>query len=449
MPTLAQYRLEVRRLLHDATGRFWSNAELNDYINDARLRVCSDTGCLRRLLSSYLSEGVEQYAIGAISGGIVLTGGTGYTGTPTVTITGDGEDATAEAVLGPSTGSGFVNALTVIPGSFFDVIPGASFAGGGGSGAAATIHMHAVELFVSVANEGTGYTVGDILSSTDGTSITPATAMVLAINGGGGVTNVGLVDGGEFTALPAGLPAVPVAFGGGTGTGAKFTTRFGIGPVTITAGGTGYTSAPAVTLTSPGTGVGAAIIAAIGGGSPIASITITDGGQRYTEATITITGSGTGATAVAALIPADTLDIMNITPIWGNQRIPMRYMPFTEFNARMRTFFINPQRPCVWSRYGTSGGTAFVQPVPDQLYATEFDTAIIPQALDDDDEVDIIMYPYTSPVAYYACWKAKMKQQAFSEGEVFLADYKRKVLEAQASVQMRRIPNPYYGYTGA
>lgn len=287
--TLATYRLECRRLLHDATGRFWSNTELNDYINAGRDRVASDTGCLRRLVTAYISEGIEQYPIGGVTGFNLTAGGSGYA---------DG-----------------AYALTITSAS--------------GTGATAT------------------YTAD-----------------------GGAVTAITLTDTGNY-----------------------------------------YATAPTVTF-------------------PL--------------------GGGSGATATAGIIPDATLDIMNITPIWGNQRIPLRYMPFTEFNARLRSFIINPQTPAVWSRYGTAGSAAFLQPIPDQTYTTEFDTAITPDDLTDDDTIDRQMrYPYSSPVAYYACWKAKQKEQAFGEGEIFLADYKRKILEAQASVQMRRIPNPYYGYSGA
>lgn len=287
--TLATYRLECRRLLHDATAKFWSNTELNDYINDARDRVASDTGCIRRLVTAYLSEGVEQYPIGGVTGFDLTAGGSGYA------------DGTYALGIGASPG---------------------------GATATAT------------------YTCED-----------------------GEVTSISLTYTGLY-----------------------------------------YATAPAITFPS---------------------------------------GGGSGAAATAGIIPDATLDIMNITPIWGNQRIPLNYMPWTEFNAKIRTWLVNPQLPRVWSRYGTAQTIAFVGPVPDQTYETEFDTSITPDPLTDDATDDVQMrYPYSMPVAYYACWKAKMKQQAYQESEIFLTDYKRKILEAQASVQMRRIPNPLGGYTG-
>ncbi len=288
--TLESYRLECRRLLHDASGKYWSNTELNDYINEARLRVAAFTGCIRKLFTVYLSTGLEQYQIGGVVGGNVTNGGTGYTAA-TVTITGDG------------------------------------------SGAAATA------------------TVSD-----------------------GAVTEV----------------------------------------------------------------------------------VVTDPGSGYSTATFTIAGDGAGAVVAAPTsiapncIPVRAIDIMNISPLWGNQRVPLRYMPWTEFNARLRTWAVNPQAPAVWSRYGTSGGAAFLGPIPNRSYQTEFDTAWVTSDLEDDADIDTqLVYPFSSPVAYYACWKAKFKQQAFGDAETFNQTFKGKILEAQAAVQMRRIPNPYGGYTGA
>ncbi len=289
--TLASYRLECRRLLHDATGKFWSNGELDDYVNDGRMRTAAFTGCIRKLFTVYLSAGLEQYPIGGVTGGNVTSGGTGYTN-PTVTISGDGTGAAATAVVS------------------------------------------------------------------------------------GGI---------------------------------------------------------------------------------VRSIVVSDPGEGYSTATFAIVGANTTPAVVAAptsiapnCIPVRALDIMNITPLWGNQRIPLRYMPWTEFNARMRSWVVNPQTPVVWSRYGTSGGTAFLGPIPDQTYATEFDTAWVTSDLLTDADIDTqLHYPYSSPVAYYACWKAKYKQQAFGDAETFNQAFKMKILEAQAAVQMRRIPNPYSGYSGA
>ena len=59
MATYSGYITEVRRLLHDAAGNFWTDTELADYINDARERVVRDTGCLRTIQSYTILNAVE------------------------------------------------------------------------------------------------------------------------------------------------------------------------------------------------------------------------------------------------------------------------------------------------------------------------------------------------------------------------------------------------------
>ena len=74
--------------------------------------------------------------------------------------------------------------------------------------------------------------------------------------------------------------------------------------VTVTAGGTNYTTVPTVSF-SGGGGTGAAATATLTDGV-VTSITITDGGQNYTSApTVAITGGdGSGATATASISTA-------------------------------------------------------------------------------------------------------------------------------------------------
>lgn len=75
----------------------------------------------------------------------------------------------------------------------------------------------------------------------------------------------------------------------------------GVRRVNVTAGGSGYTSAPTVTFTG-GAGTGAAAVAIVEGGSVVA-VLITNRGSGYTSApTIGFTGGGgTGATATGVI----------------------------------------------------------------------------------------------------------------------------------------------------
>jgi hypothetical protein len=79
-----------------------------------------------------------------------------------------------------------------------------------------------------------------------------------------------------------------------------FTGPQGLGSVTVTNGGTGYTSAPTVTFVGGGQGINAAATATVAGGA-VTAITLTNAGSNYNSApTVVLTGGGgTGATAAA------------------------------------------------------------------------------------------------------------------------------------------------------
>jgi len=75
MATLSSYITEVRRLLHDANGVFWSDQELTDDINAARERVVRDTGCLRTLLVASTPIGADGSAAIPWSANLAVTSG--------------------------------------------------------------------------------------------------------------------------------------------------------------------------------------------------------------------------------------------------------------------------------------------------------------------------------------------------------------------------------------
>ena len=122
------------------------------------------------------------------------------------------------------------------------------------------------------------------------------------------VTSVALTAGGTgYTSAPT------VTFTGGGGTGATATATVA-GPVTsatVTNGGSGYTSAPTVTFTGGG-GTGATASAVMSGS--VTAVTVTNGGANYTDppAVTLVGGGGTGATATAAVAGGSVTGI-NVT----------------------------------------------------------------------------------------------------------------------------------------
>jgi hypothetical protein len=56
---------------------------------------------------------------------------------------------------------------------------------------------------------------------------------------------------------------------------------------------------------------------------------------------------------------------------------------------------------------------------------------------------DVIIDPYTTPVAFYAAYKAKYKEQSYGEAEIYKQEYAKHVQAALNSTYTRRIPDPY------
>jgi hypothetical protein len=270
---------DTRRLLHDALGRYWSDADLTSCINSACKRVVADTTCNRQLQTIYLSTGLELYGYGMVSGCKVISGGTGYVN-PTV------------AFSDPPSGG--------------------------------------------------------------------TTAVGVVVSSGGVITDV-----------------------------------------QVTHGGSGYTSAP----------------------------------------TMTFTGGGSGANVVSSVPNISTLDVLNITVLWGQVRVILDTMSFTEFQSTVRSWVGYQQRPGLRAKYGQNQW--YIGPLPDQPYTSEWDTNVIPPELVVPTDVSVLSYPYTDAVSYYAAHVAKFQEQSYTESEKFEQLYKQKALYALRAATLRTLPSAY------
>jgi hypothetical protein len=226
--------------------------------------------------------------------------------------------------------------------------------------------------------------------------------------------------------------------------------------ILVTAPGTNFTSVPTVSLTPSPTGNNATATATIGGvgeygsnnAGQISSINVTYAGSGYTTApTVTITGGGgSGAAAQSFLtgMPMGllTMDIVNINLYWGNTRIPLRYLPWTQFNAELRFWINYVGRPIAYSMYGPN--SFYISPVPDQNYAMEIDTVVRPTPLVYLSDVENnIPNPWQNPIPFYAAYLAKYKEQSYGEAELFKQQYTAQTQNVLVSSFTRRMPDPY------
>ncbi len=138
-----------------------------------------------------------------------------------------------------------------------------------------------------------------------------------------------------------------------------------------------------------------------------------------------------------------TFDVLNVNLFWGNTRVPLEYRAWTQFNAMLRYWQNYIGRPVCFTTYGQ--GQLYIGPVPDQSYFIEIDSVAFPAdlTLASPSTVDAVVDPYTTPVPFYAAYKAKYTEQSFGEAEVFQQEYKKQALSALASVFTRRIPNAW------
>ncbi len=55
------------------------------------------------------------------------------------------------------------------------------------------------------------------------------------------------------------------------------------------------------------------------------------------------------------------------------------------------------------------------------------DTVVLPADLVSGAEVDVLIEPYSTPVAYFAAHKAKFKEQSYGESEIYKQQYVQEV----------------------
>jgi len=135
------------------------------------------------------------------------------------------------------------------------------------------------------------------------------------------------------------------------------------------------------------------------------------------------------------------VEVLGITVYWSaTERVNLAYMPFRRFNARYRRYVPYYQRPETFSRMGANN--VFLGPNPDQSYVSDWDVAVIPNALTADATVEQIPVPFQEPVQYYAAYKAKFKEQSQGEAQIFFAQYMEILKMCARSYMQTTIPNP-------
>jgi hypothetical protein len=214
----------------------------------------------------------------------------------------------------------------------------------------------------------------------------------------------------------------------------------------VLAGGSGY-AGPSVSFSGGGGSSVAATLSESGGA--VNTISFTNFGSGYSSVpsnTVSDSGAGTGASLAFGIINVNTYDILGVHLLWGTERYTLQWYPFRNFSAWYRpyTAATYQRQPVAWAVYGDN--SIFLGPTPDQSYAIEFDTIVLPTpiATGDTTTVDPIPPMVQDPIKFYAAYLAKNNAQSYGEAENFLGQYRRRLTEV-TSVYTGRIPDVYQG----
>lgn len=199
------------------------------YITDLKLVAFGGTAECQATVNS----------LGGVSKVVLLNDGSGYTGTPIVTISGPGDDVDTSEVLGVLPASDFSKTATAV---------------------AITTSVGGVQSIkeILITNTGYGYTKPPTVTITGGNG---SGAIATCIISTGSLLNIGITDKGDRYYEPPTITIDPPVGGGVTATAVSRIDDGRLSEVLMSNAGSGYTSAPNITVSPPPTvGFGTYII---------------------------------------------------------------------------------------------------------------------------------------------------------------------------------------------
>jgi hypothetical protein len=248
---------------------------------------------------------------------------------------------------------------------------------------------------------------------------------------------------------------------------------------TVTAGGSGYTTAPTATITKPDfpSGSGpfpkgdqATATATISGGA-VNAVNISYGGYGYWQPTISFSGGGgTGAAATPNLNSINTLNpgqevynfsdidvsqfpgagpvyyIRSVSVIYSNYRYSLYVPCFSDYQAFVRQYAAGTYQyvPSYAAQFGQGvGGSLFMYPIPSQPYQWEADCLCLPQDLETNLSVEIIPDPWSDAVKYFTAHLAYLELQNFNVAKMYLELFDSHLLRYSQYARIGRAPNRY------
>jgi hypothetical protein len=164
-----------------------------------------------------------------------------------------------------------------------------------------------------------------------------------------------------------------------------------------------------------------------------------DSGQNRVLLTKTLT-TGTALYDFTTIGNPSVFDVIAITLIYGNTRTVLNNYSYTELTTLARTWTTFQSWPLAWARYGPS--QVYLAPTPSSTFSSEWDCSVYSDPLVSGTDADPLPYPYTSPVPYYAAYKAKLNERQMDEAEQYLTLYQQH-LNVANNARAGMVPTMY------
>lgn len=245
-----------------------------------------------------------------------------------------------------------------------------------------------------------------------------------------------------------------------------------ISAVTVTAGGTLYSSTPTITA-SGGLGQSAIFTATVVAGV-ITAITVVDGGFNFTgTVTVTITDStGSGAIATATIntsmntVPNQQiypfsllnstvqlttgvdkiLKVLDVAVSNGSTKPVLYQLDWQNYQAQCNVYPQQYGNVAIWAQFGFGdNGSIYLYPIPSQAWEMDWDCVCLPIAIDNSSTAaqDAIPYPWSEAVPYYAAYLYYEYAQRDEDAKDFYAKWLMRLQTSRASTEGGGVPSYY------
>jgi hypothetical protein len=146
-------------------------------------------------------------------------------------------------------------------------------------------------------------------------------------------------------------------------------------------------------------------------------------GQCVRGMTTLATANGTQSYPFSAItLPSGASAVFNvrmITNLVGAVTTMLTPRPWPWFNYyNIATVAVFDAAPTIWAQLGEGvAGTIYLSPIPNAVYSLSLDATLDVSALATDSDLDLIPYPWSDAVRYYAAYLALAAERGKSEQE--------------------------------